>query len=538
MKTRNLLLLSALSGLLFSAAWPYWGFPFISFVALIPLLFVFDNIFSYRQNHIKMSGFLYSMLAFVIWNTLTTWWIWNSTNFGAIAAIVLNTILMSIPFGLYYILRRNFFTSSKGYFALICLWLSFEYLHLNWDLSWPWLIIGNVFAEYPQFIQWYENTGVLGGTLWIFLCNIFIYELILAFIQKTHKNYKRIWILLTGLILIVPISLSILRYYNYTEESNPIEVVVVQQNTDPWGQYDIESEELIHNILELARKKITPNTRLIVAPESALQDYAWQNQLFDYPSIDSLINFIDEYPKINIISGISSLRMYTNPSERTVTARKYSGSDDLYYDSFNSALFINSNKEPSMYHKSKLVPGVEKMPYPQIFGPLSRLAVDLGGITGSLGVDKDQIPFSLKYSSAIVGSAICYESIYGEFFSKFVNNEANLMTIITNDGWWGKTPGYRQHFDYARIRAIETRRSIARAANTGTSGFINQRGDVLQKTDWWVPDVISETLNLNSKKTFYTKHGDYIGKIAFYVSLVIFLLFILQVIFPAIRKIK
>lgn len=538
MKIRNLFLLSALSGLLFSAAWPYWGFPFISFVALIPLLFVFDNISSHRQNHIKMSGFLYSMIAFFIWNSLTTWWIWNSTSFGAIAAVVLNTILMSLPFGLYYILRRRFFATSKGYMALISLWLSFEYLHLNWDLSWPWLMIGNVFAEYPQFIQWYENTGVLGGTLWIFLCNVFIYELILAFKQKTHKNHKRIWMLLTSLIILIPISLSLIRYHSYTEESNPIEVIVIQQNTDPWGQYDIESEDLIHNILELARQKITPNTRLIVAPESAIQDYAWQNQLFDYPSIDSLIYFIDAHPKINFISGISSLRMYTNPSEKTYTARKYAGSEDLYYDSFNTSLFINSEKEASMYHKSKLVPGVEKMPYPQLFGPLADLAVDLGGITGSLGVDKDQTPFSLKHSSAVVGSAICYESIYGEFFSKFVNNDANLMTIITNDGWWKKTPGYRQHFEYARLRAVESRRSIARAANTGTSGFINQRGDVLQKTDWWVSDVISETLNLNSKKTFYTIHGDYIGKIAFYVSLVIFLLFILQQIFPAIRKIK
>lgn len=538
MKTRNLLLLSALSGLLLSASWPYWGVPFISFVALIPLLFVFDTIFTHRHDHIKMSGFLYSMLAFVVWNALTTWWIWNSTSFGAIAAIIFNTILMSIPFGLYYILRRNFFRASKGYFALLSFWLSFEYLHLNWDLSWPWLVIGNVFAEYPQFIQWFENTGALGGTLWILLCNIFIYELSLAFIQKTHKNYKRIWILLTGLIIIVPTSLSLFRYYTYSETSNPIEVVVIQQNTNPWKQYDVESEDLIHNILELARKKTTPKTRLIVAPESAIQDYAWQNQLFEYPSIDSLISFIDDYPKINFITGISSLRMYTNPSEKTPTARKYTGSDDLYYDSFNTSLFINSDKEAIMYHKSKLVPGVEKMPYPRFFGPLSELAVDLGGITGSLGIDKDQTTFPLKHSSAIVGSAICYESVYGEFFSKFINNDANLMTIITNDGWWGKTPGYRQHFDYARIRAIETRRSIARAANTGTSGFINQRGDILQKTDWWVQDVISETLNINFRKTFYTKHGDYIGKIAFYTSLVILFLFILQIIFPAIRKLK
>jgi apolipoprotein N-acyltransferase len=536
MKNRTLALLSIASGLLLTLSWPYWGFPIIALFAFVPLLFVFDNIYKYKQSHIPLSGFTYSLLALFVWNALTTWWIWNSTSFGAIAVIILNSIFLSIPLGLHSFLRRKFFTKSKGYFALICLWLTFEYLHFDWDLAWPWLMLGNAFAKYPILIQWYEITGVLGGSLWILLTNIFVYELILSIKEKNIN--KRAWITLTSIIIIVPIGYSMIRYFTYSESVNPIEVVVIQQNTDPWGQYDVESEDLIHNILELAREKTTSKTQLIVAPESAIQDYAWQNKLDQYSSIDSLFRYIDENPQINILMGISTLRMYENPEEKSITARKYGGNSNMYYDSYNTALFINSFKETDMYHKSKLVPGVEKMPFPEYLGNLSEFALDLGGITGSLGTDKERKVFKLENSQAVVGSIICFESNFGDFYGEFVRNGANLMTIITNDGWWKKTPGYRQHFEYARLRAIETRRSIARAANTGTSGFINQRGDVLQKTEWWTPTVIKETLNLNSKKTFYTKYGDYIGKISLYVSIIILLLYFLQLFFPAIRKIR
>ncbi len=538
MKTRNLLFLSVLSGLLLTASWPSWGFPIIALVAFIPLLFVADNLYKYRQNHISLSGFTYSFLGLLIWNSLTTWWIWNSTSFGAVAVIILNSIFLAIPLGLHSFLRRKFFIKSKGYFAMICLWLTFEYLHFDWDLAWPWLMLGNAFANYPILIQWYEITGVLGGSLWILVANIFIYELILSFKEKKTSSNKRVWITLTSIIIIVPMGYSMVRYYTYQESSNPIEVVVIQQNTDPWGQYDIESEDLIHNILELAREKTTSKTRLIVAPESAIQDYAWQNQLSEYASIDSLFEFINQNPHVNILMGISTLRMYENPAEKSITARKYGGGNDMYYDSYNTALFINSFKETDMYHKSKLVPGVEKMPFPKYLGNLSKYALDLGGITGSLGIDDERKVFQLENSEAVVGSIICFESNFGDYYGEFVRNGANLMTIITNDGWWKKTPGYRQHFEYARLRAIETRRSIARAANTGTSGFINQRGDVFQKTEWWTPDVISQTLNLNSEITFYTKYGDYIGKISFYVSILILLFYFLQLFFPAIRKIR
>jgi apolipoprotein N-acyltransferase len=97
-----------------------------------------------------------------------------------------------------------------------------------------------------------------------------------------------------------------------------------------------------------------------------------------------------------------------------------------------------------------------------------------------------------------------------------------MIFIITNDGWWGNTPGYKQHLLYGRLRAIETRKWIARSANTGISCFINERGDFSQCTKWWTPAVISEKIGSNKEKTFYVMYGDIIGRFSLYASLFIF----------------
>jgi len=146
----------------------------------------------------------------------------------------------------------------------------------------------------------------------------------------------------------------------------------------------------------------------------------------------------------------------------------------------------------------------------------------LGGTVGTLGVDSAQIPFTGR-KNLKVAPVICYESAYGEFVSHSVRNGANMIFVITNDGWWGNTPGYRQHFLFSRLRAIETRRSVARSANTGISGFINQRGDVSQATKYWVPAAIRQTINANDVLTFYVKHGDYLARISVIGALLSFL---------------
>ena len=201
--------------------------------------------------------------------------------------------------------------------------------------------------------------------------------------------------------------------------------------------------------------------------------------------------YLQAYPKATMIVGASTYRSYDNDGPHSETAHQFKDSKN-YYDAFNTALQIDKRDSIQVYHKSRLVPGVEIMPYHTVFGFLEKLTIDLGGTSGSLGIQNERTNFISPVGTKIA-PAICYESIYGGFMSAYIRNGAQLIFVITNDGWWGNTPGFRQHMNYARLLAIEFRKSIARSANTGISCFINQRGDVIQHTGWWVEDAIRQT---------------------------------------------
>ena len=180
--------------------------------------------------------------------------------------------------------------------------------------------------------------------------------------------------------------------------------------------------------------------------------------------------------------------------------------------------------EPEYYHKSKLVVLAESNPFRS--GPfkfMDKLVRNLAGGIGDYQPQDYRTVFE-EDNGVKIGTAICYESVFGDFYREWALNGANVMAIITNDGWWRDTPGHKQHLNYARIRAIENRRSIARSANTGISAFINQRGDIEQQTGWWERGYLTGTLNLNEEKTIFTIHGDIIGRLSRFLTFLFLLM--------------
>jgi apolipoprotein N-acyltransferase len=322
----------------------------------------------------------------------------------------------------------------------------------------------------------------------------------------------------TILLIAVPMIISIVIYNRYTEKINPVDVVVVQPNLNPYNeQFELDPMVVTERMLALANEKSDSLTDFAVFPESAIQEYIFEDQINRSPSIARIRKFNRSYARMNVITGISSRKIFQPGEPLSVSARKFSDAE-MYYDSYNTALFIAHDSTFQIYHKSKLTPGVELMPYLDVFPFIKKFAIDLGGTTGSLGVNPDQTPFVIS-SKLKVAPCICYESVYGEFMNRFIQNGANVIFVITNDGWWGNTPGHRQHMLFSVIRAIETRRSIARSANTGISCFINQRGDISQRTTYWVPAAIRQKINANDRITFYVEHGDYIGRFFLLVAL-------------------
>ena len=439
--------------------------------------------------------------------------------------LMANTLLMSVPWLLYRLTKRMG-GQAWGLFGLVLYWITFEYVHLNWDVSWPWLTLGNGFAAFPEWVQWYEYTGVFGGTLWILLANIAFYFVLLhgdavwrGVIRWRSLIYTLLWIAL-------PIVYSYITYFNYEEKGTAVEIVAVQPNIDPFkekfagGENFIPYDEQVDRFAKLSEEEITPETKFVLWPESAFDGAYWEADFSGHKVYKRIMAFKERHPDVSLVTGMTSLIQYENTEDVTPTARYDENIGS--YDVFNTAFFVPDEGEPVFYHKSRLVPGVEIMPYPQLLGFLSTLIFDLGGTSGGFGRQAER---TVLYNADSLGGApaICYESIYGDYLTRFVRNGAQMIFIITNDGWWGNTAGHKQHLSYATLRAVETRRGIARSANTGISAFINQRGDIRQATNYWEPAVIRGTVRANDQMTFYARHGDYLARTASWLAVFVLL---------------
>lgn len=523
---RVLFLMPVLSGVLMSMAWPASGFTPLVFIAWVPLLFMEEVCVSNEPLKTRKFVFFSAYFSFFIFNLLTTWWVKYASFFGAVAAIFCNALFMSLVFLLFHEVRRRGLRGVKSYFALVLFWLAFEHLHMDWDLSWPWLTLGNVLSGMPILAQWYEYTGALGGSLWILVVNMAVLQVVFSLLSYAQRPLlqKRLGIL-SGLVF-VPIVFSIAIYMGFTETSKPVDVVVVQPNVDPYHEKfsGLSERQQLDRILNLSDSVLKlgsdSNPDYIVAPETALPSGMWEEELDEHPQTKRIFEYLSSKSGSSLVIGAATNSLYPDINKRSSTARKFLDAE-IWYDSYNTGLFYGCGSKIQKHHKSKLVPGVEKMPFPALFKHLEGLAIDLGGITGSLGMQDVPSVFRDTCKGLTVAPVICYESIYGDYLSQYIRQGAGLIFIITNDGWWDDTPGYKQHQAYARLRAIEFRRSIARSANTGISCFIDQRGDVSQATSWWVPDAIRQTINYNEELTFYARHGDYIGTLSLIGSLLL-----------------
>ncbi|MBI2258110.1 MAG: apolipoprotein N-acyltransferase [Flavobacteriia bacterium] len=517
-------LLSIISGLLMVFSYPYTGsIPFLMFFAFIPLLLIEDNIFRKRIRSSNL--FLHTYLIFLIYNVGTTWWIWFASPGGAMFAFIINALLMSLVFQAIHITKKHV-GIREGYTAFVLFWVGFEYVHYYWELSWPWLNLGNVFARHPQWVQWYSFSGVLAGTAWLLMLNLFGFFLFKNIILKRKSIKSELKLVVFYLFIVLfPLTYSIIQYVTYKEKGIKSEIVITQPNIDPYNEKFLgKIKNQLNKIGDLADRKVTKNTDFVLAPETALPFEFFEEEIQRLIYFHYLLDRKARWKNASLLIGASTMRYYKHKNSRA--SRKIEGGPG-YYESYNSSLLINEYNRPHFVHKSKLVLGVEKVPFSNIFPFLEELSINNGGTTGTLGIeDESQV---LKSNGITFAPIVCYESIYGEFITNQCKKGAELLFIITNDGWWKDTPGYKQHLALSRLRAVENRRSIARSANTGISCFINQRGDVIQQTKWWKKDVIRDVIYRNKDKTFYTRFGNILGATVAYASLFLFIFSILKI---------
>jgi apolipoprotein N-acyltransferase len=513
----SLLILSIVGGIGMGISFPFTGglMP-LAFVSFVPLLIINFQLNLQKRGRFWLR-FGLNYLYFLIFNYITTWWIYYASEPGMFMAVFANSLLMTLPFFVGGFITRQL-GEGRGLLAVMVLWMSFEYAHFFWELSWPWLNLGHIIGNTPKLMQWYEFSGVTGGTCWILVINIFVYMIVRnVWIRKEKLNIQTPILLFTALGVIIPIASSLVIYYNYEEKKDPVDIVIVQPNIEahfekfytPWNTQ-------LGKMFSLADAQVDDNVDLVLCPETAINIGLDEANLYEEQAIKYVQSFQRVKDSVPVLIGAFTQAFFR---EEHSSASRPLGIH--WYEDYNTALMIDPLKPIQSYHKSKLVLGSEKLPFVGMFPFLKTYSLELGGTAGLLGIGEE--PKLLEASGLYFAPIICYESVYGEYVSYFTRIGADILTVITNDGWWQDTPGYKQHRMFSQIRAIENRRSVARSANTGVSCFIDQRGEIISEIGYNKAGAIRATINRNDEFTFYVAYGDIFGRISLFMAIGLFI---------------
>ena len=531
-QTRSLLILCVLFAVLMSLPWlvPHLGA--LALIGFVPLLCA--------ERIASLGGcrrfWLWHYAAFVLWNAFTTFWVCGATVGGGIFAVLANALQMSLIFGLFRFSKKHL-DGVLPYVFLAAAWIAWERWYFGTQISWPWLVLGNAFARTTHCIQWYEYTGTLGGSLWIWAVNLGVFGLMVSLSDGRWWGWNRIarWSAAIGLTLVIagPLAASAIIYAGYEERSEgTVDVLIGQPDIDPYEKFEAMPQSaqtaLLLDIFRDGMKDGGKAPQLLLAPETFCGDI-FLNNVHGSATMMRFRDFLREYPHTDLLFGASTYDIYGRRSAPSPYARPYG---DGWYEAHNSALVTDSSGRYELFHKSKLVVGTELMPYPKLFAPLDDA---LGGVMGRC-VGQDGISLLHLQDGTPLGCAVCYESVYGEYCTGYVREGAKAIAVITNDAWWGNTPGYRQHLSYSSLRAIELRRDIARCGNTGISAFIDQRGDIVSRTEWWKEASLRGEVNLSSEQTFFVRHGDMAGRVCTFLFLMLLLLLVVRTVSGGSRR--
>ncbi|MGB0346421.1 MAG: apolipoprotein N-acyltransferase [Balneolaceae bacterium] len=500
--------ISITAGLLLALSFPPVNLSFLS----IPAFMLFIHLANTCDSNKQLA--FYSYAGFLVWNLATTYWLMMASVVAGLAANLANAVLMTIPLVLMRFFQKKYQSTLFIVLLQACAWTTYEFLHHNWDLAWPWIAVGNAWAKQVSLIQFISITGHLGITFWVVFTAAISYQAFTS-AKKKHAYYA------ISSLLILP--LASLVYFAIDTPVSPneysISVTIVQPNHDSYEPYGGMSgnTEVVDSLFSITEKYHTESTDLVVWPENAIERAVLMESVHVNRVADSSRSWNTAF-----IVGSGLITLYPeNPPELT---RGLYG--NIPYNVYNGAFFTDKLGTKSRYDKNNLVPIVERVPFLKFLSAIDVFdLIDWGRIAG---FGKGYTPDMLETAEFMTPGLICYDSVYPSWIREFVNNGAGFLTIITNDGWWGDSSGHRQHFEYAKLRAIEFNRWIVRSANNGTSGIIRPDGTVEQKTDYWVRTAFNSNIPVIKEQTFYARYGDWLSYQCLGITLVFWILAILN----------
>jgi apolipoprotein N-acyltransferase len=523
--------LGVLSGILLGISFPPFPFPatLLIFIGLIPYFFVMDK----KDKLVDINRFTY--LTAFIFNLITIYWVggWGSETdpflmIGGVALLFFNPVLFLIPSTLFYFAKQSF-NKKTAFFLFPFFWVTYEYLYIITDASFPWLTLANGLPYFLTFIQIADIIGALGLSLVIVYINLFFFFAVKEWnlkreIHNISNKYFIFNIVSACLLLSIPIIYGIITKLNFKMPERKIRVGLIQPNLDPWDKWNAGGLWNEANIyFNLSKQAIEKKAQVIFWPETAFPIYLLDGSHQDL--LDSIYNFID-YNHVYLITGMPDFKIYADKKSAPSDAR-YNKANDYYYTIYNGILFLSPfSKVIGHYGKMKLVPFGERVPFVDALPFLGSLIKWEVGISG-WNKGKDTVVFTIPPQKNIhsdfkdtvkINALVCFESVYPTFIAQFVQRGAQLIAVVTNDSWYGNSSGPYQHKEIAVLRAIENRRTVVRAANGGISTIIDPLGRTIDETKMYTKTFIAGNAPLETKMTFFTRNPFIVPVISSMVS--------------------
>ena len=479
---------SLATGVLLAASFPPYPLPFVSCLALAPLLRSWR--FAADARRLYTDAYLAFQLTFILSFSWPAFHALPATGLASTTGIVLIPMTMAAPFALSLPVRKQL-GKAGGYVFLISLYLLVEAFWLHGPVSMPSALLGHSLAAWPSLNQFADIAGVAGLSLWILLLNVLVTE---AWLEPSSR-----WYTLGATFLLIVLAagysrLRLIQYQHHGDES--IRILAVQPGTTAIIWTNPDDHERLVELLEFSDS-------LLTATRDAVSMIVWPETAIPLAGSDSAES-----------KNWQMLREWT--AERNVallagSITRSRLSDDPSVAYANSALFFAPGASPEKYDKNILVPFAERVPFESLYESLSELRVDAGGVAG-YQPGQTQPQFTLGDTS--FGVVICFESLFGHFMREYVRNGTGFVVAISNIGWWGPSFAPSHYIGFSSLRAVEFRRPLLINTVAGPTVLVHPDGGVEQMAYWMEKRGVVLTLPHETTLTMYARYGDWLFLVA------------------------
>ena len=519
-----------MSGLLLGLSVPGFSFAPLGFLAwawLVPLLFELEKTE-------KFSAFLgRAVIAVGIGFTLITIWVVNASLIGLATSMLMGTIVWTIPLMAFYFVRK-YLNRTIALWSLPFIWTAWEWLYHQTEFSFGAVRLGYTQADFIWLIQYADLTGVEGVTFWLVLLNVALYlifeKLGGSMAVTPNLNWRKLSRLtpeaiFTLILFALPLIYAAFIYLKPSPPAQEITILAVQPNISPLADYspknlpDIFGKQLA--LTDIALKKNAPDLILwheVAVPYILSEDAA--------PNI----YLAKQLKKWNtpLLTGLIEVKNYAE--DQTRPQLLIAQNRDVEF--FNAAALFQPNqiqdgKLPinlsDLYLKRRLMPFLEHVPFSDEYPFLADLVIPIGTRPRlSYGERTKTFDFQTKTGESVkVGAMICYENLYPEMSADAVRDGAQVLTAITNEGFFAGSQGQYQLAAFSRFRSIETRRAMIRAAATGMTRATDKFGRDTAEVSMWSEQILTAKAALSDERTVYVRYGDWLPKLCLLVIILL-----------------